>query len=287
VAGVLWATTNAAGAATWRGAYVTRLRCSALAVPNVRHAEHLLLNGSVAERSLTVDPLKPRLRDARNRAVPVDFEWTQFPLGTKRSPGRVRVQTPKSFRLQERFEPQAEGGEVAQPCCCCDRPATHHFAVSYRGQVLRGAICEEHGNAVARERLGLHDDRRNLGNTKIGRALTDPKTTPYFRRIAEPEHQEIVRETRGSRFDLFPENRFSPRRRRSMSRSRYSVSRGSKGKRDGAGRDAIDIELVMVPDTGHQSRATHKAGEVRIPDTSLIIDPQIGNGGSLTPHPRG
>lgn len=96
MAGVLWATTNAAGAATWRGAYVTRLRCSALAVPNVRHAEHLLLNGSVAERSLTVDPLKPRLRDARNRAVPVDFEWTQFPLGTKRSPGRVRVQTPKS-----------------------------------------------------------------------------------------------------------------------------------------------------------------------------------------------
>jgi hypothetical protein len=175
---------------------------------------------------------------------------------------------------------------VAQPCCCCDRPATHHFAVSYRGQVLRGAICEEHGNAVARERLGLHDDRRNLGNTKIGRALTDPKTTPYFRRIAEPEHQEIVRETRGSRFDLFPENRFSPRRRRSMSRSRYSVSRGSKGKRDGAGRDAIDIELVMVPDTGHQSRATHKAGEVRIPDTSLIIDPQIVNGGSLHHTPE-
>jgi hypothetical protein len=43
----------------------------------------------------------------------------------------------------------------------------------------------------------------------------------------------------------------------------------------------------MVPDTGHQSRATHKAGEVRIPDTSLIIDPQIVNGGSLHHTPEG
>jgi hypothetical protein len=175
---------------------------------------------------------------------------------------------------------------VAQPCCCCARPATHHFAVSYRGQVLRGAICEEHGNAVARERLGLHDGTRNLGNTKIGRALTDPNTTPHFRRIAEPEHQEsehqeIARETRRSRLDLSFENRFSPRRRRSMSRSRYSVSRGGNGKRDGVGRDAIDIGLVMIPDPAHQSGATHKAGEVRIPDASLIIDPQMGNGESL------
>lgn len=191
------------------------------------------------------------------------------------------------FSLQEPFEPQAEGGEVAQPCCCCDHPATHHFAVSYRGQVLRGAICEEHGNAVARERLGLHDGRRNLGNTKIGRALTDPNTTPYFRRIAEPEHQEIAPEPRRSRFDLSSENRFSPRRRRSMSRSRYSGSRGSNGKRDSVGGDAIDIELVMVPDTAHQSSATHAASEVHIPDTSLIIDPEMGNGGSLHYTPEG
>jgi hypothetical protein len=187
---------------------------------------------------------------------------------------------------------------MPQPCCCCDRPATHHFAVSYRGQVLRGAICEEHGNAVARERLGLHDDgHRNLGNTKIGRALTDPKTTPYFRRISEPEHQEIgAPETGRSRFDFSSENRFSPRssenrfsprRRRAMSRSKYFLSRGSNGKRDDVGQDAIDSELVMVPDAAHQSRATHEAGEVpvpgevRVPDTSLMIDTQIGNGSSL------
>jgi hypothetical protein len=148
---------------------------------------------------------------------------------------------------------------VAQPCCCCDRPATHNFAVSYRGQVLSGAICEEHGNAVARERLGLHDGRRNLGVTKIGRALTDPNTTPYFQRITELEDQEMARETRRSRFDLSSENGFSPRRHRSRSRSRYSRSRASNGKRDGVGRDAIDIELVMVP-AARQSRETHDPG---------------------------
>jgi hypothetical protein len=194
------------------------------------------------------------------------------------------VQTPKSGLFAGRFERQAEGEDMPQPCCCCDRPATHHFAVSYRGQVLRGAICQEHGNAVARERLGLHDDgHRNLGNTKIGRALTDPKTTPYFRRIAEPEHQEIAApETGRSRFDFSSENRFSPRRRRAMSRSKYFLSRGSSGKRDDVGQDAIDSELVMVPDTAHQSRATHETGEMRAtPDTSLMIDPQIGNGSSL------
>jgi hypothetical protein len=38
----------------------------------------------------------------------------------------------------------------------------------------------------------------------------------------------------------------------------------------------------MVPDTAHQSRATHETGEMRAtPDPSLMIDPQIGNGSSL------
>jgi hypothetical protein len=170
---------------------------------------------------------------------------------------------------------------MAQPCCCCDRPATHNFAVSYRGQLLRGAICEEHGNAVARERLGLHDGRRNLANTKIGRALTDPKSTPYFRRIAEPEHQEIAPEPRRLRFDLSPENGFSSRRRRAMSRSKYFLSRVGNAQREDVGHDAIDSQPVMVPDTAHQSPATYEAGEVRIPDTSLMIDTQMGNGGSM------
>ena len=67
---------------------------------------------------------------------------------------------------------------MAQLCSCCDLPATYYFAVSYRGQVLRGAICEEHGNAVARERLGIQDPRVSLGSAKIGRALTDPSTKP-------------------------------------------------------------------------------------------------------------
>jgi hypothetical protein len=67
-----------------------------------------------------------------------------------------------------------------------------------------------------------------------------------------------------------------------MSRSKYFLSRGSSGKRDDVGQDAIDSELVMVPDTAHQSRATHETGEMRAtPDPSLMIDPQIGNGSSL------
>jgi hypothetical protein len=109
--------------------------------------------------------------------------------------------------------------EVVQLCSCCDRPATHHFAVSYRGQVLRGAICEEHGNAVARERLGLQDRVRELAPTKIGRALTDRYTKPRFQRIWEPGQQEIAGDVSQVGFE-FSSNAFSTRRRRSTSRSR-------------------------------------------------------------------
>lgn len=111
------------------------------------------------------------------------------------------------FRLQERSEPRAGGGEV-RPCDCCSRPATHNFAVSFRGEVLTGAICEEHGDAVARERLHLQDGRRTLGQpfdqikgtdleeaAKIRPALTDPNTKPKFERIREPEPHEIARDT--------------------------------------------------------------------------------------------
>ena len=106
-----------------------------------------------------------------------------------------------------------------QLCSCCDRPATHHFAVSYRGQVLRGGICEEHGNAVARERLGLQDRLRDLAPTKIGRALTDRYSKPRFERIRDAEQPEIADDVDPSSFDFYS-NGFSTRRRRSTSRSR-------------------------------------------------------------------
>jgi hypothetical protein len=110
---------------------------------------------------------------------------------------------------------------VAQPCSCCDHPATHHFTVSYRGQVLRGDICEEHANAVARERLGLQDNHGNLIATKIGRALTDPNTKPHFQRIAGPEFQDAGNTGRFSSSRSLADG-FSARRRRSMSPSRHS-----------------------------------------------------------------
>jgi hypothetical protein len=109
---------------------------------------------------------------------------------------------------------------VAQPCSCCDDAATHHFTVSHRGQVLRGAICEQHANAVARERLGLQDHRWNLTATKIGRALTDPNTKPRFQRIAELEDQEVAGNTGQWSSAVSLANGFSARRRRSMSPSR-------------------------------------------------------------------
>jgi hypothetical protein len=111
---------------------------------------------------------------------------------------------------------------MAQPCSCCDHPATHRFTVSYRGQVLRGDICEEHANAVVRERLGLQDHRWNLTATKIGRALTDANTKPRFQRIAEPEYQEAAGTTGQSSIPLSLTNGFSALRRRSMSPSRRS-----------------------------------------------------------------
>jgi hypothetical protein len=119
---------------------------------------------------------------------------------------------------------------VGQPCSCCDRPANHHFTVSYRGQVLRGYVCEEHADAVVRERLGLQDHRWSLAATKIGRALTDPYTKPRFQRIAEPDYQEVAGTTGQSSFPLSLTNGFSDRRRRSMSpwrRSGYLAGRAT------------------------------------------------------------
>jgi hypothetical protein len=175
---------------------------------------------------------------------------------------------------------------VAELCSCCGHPATHHFAVSYRGQVLRGAICEEHGNAVARERLGIQDRPGSLGGTKIGRALTDPLTKPHFQRIREREHQEIVCDTTGLSSKRAFENGFSTHRRRSMSRWRRSRLRGSEGQPAGvdpAGVDpaGVDIALVMVPETVHQGPAALKPDNERIPDSFLIIDGHGGADGGL------
>ena len=130
---------------------------------------------------------------------------------------------------------------MAQSCSCCDRPATHRFAVSYRGQTLRGAICEEHGNVVARERLGLRDGRRNLGVTKIGRALTDPNSKPHFQLILDSEPLKIVGE---GNVNPSLSSGFSARRLRSMSRARHSEYRGRNGQSD-----TVPVELIRVADT--------------------------------------
>jgi hypothetical protein len=113
-----------------------------------------------------------------------------------------------TFRFQERSEQGADRGDAGRTCDCCARPATHNFVVPYRGEVITGAICEEHGNAVARERLRLQDGRRTLGPSfdrvedtdlekaaKIGPALMDPTVKPQFERIREPETHEIARDT--------------------------------------------------------------------------------------------
>jgi hypothetical protein len=165
---------------------------------------------------------------------------------------------------------------VAQLCSCCDLPATHHFVVLYRGQVLRGAICEEHGNAVARQRLGIQDRSGSLGSTKIGRALTDPLTKPHFQRIRELEHHEFVGDTIGLSSQRSLGNGFSTQRRRSMSRWRHRRLRGSGGQPAG-----IDIEPVIVPDTVHQGLAVLEPDDVRIPDSFLIITGHGGEEGSL------
>ena len=136
---------------------------------------------------------------------------------------------------------------MAQSCSCCGNPATHRFAVSYRGQTLTGAICEEHGNVVARERLGLRDGRRNLGMTKIRRALTDPNSNPRFQLILDLEPLEVVGE--GSVSPSF-DSGFSTRRLRSMSRARRSRYRGWNGQPETG-----HVELISVADTDAQDNA--------------------------------
>ena len=139
---------------------------------------------------------------------------------------------------------------MARLCSWCDLPATHHFAVSYRGQVLRGAICAEHASAVARERLGIQDRRGSLDTTKLGRALTDPITKPHFQCITESEGGEIVGHTRGLFSERSFENGFTIRRRRAMSRSRRSRLRGNSNQPDGT-----DFEPVVIPATAYQGPA--------------------------------
>jgi hypothetical protein len=135
---------------------------------------------------------------------------------------------------------------VVQLCSCCDRPATHHFAVSYRGQALTGAICEEHGNAVARERLGLQDHLRDLAPTKIGRALTDRYAKPRFQRIREPEHQDMAADVSRSGFEL-SSNGFSTRRRRSTSRSRRTRIIDFENAVPSTQSDSVEVSAPATP----------------------------------------
>ena len=164
---------------------------------------------------------------------------------------------------------------MAQSCSCCDHPATHRFVVSYRGQVLTGAICEEHGDVVARERLGLQD--RSLGMSKIGRALTDPNTKPRFRLILDLEHLEVVGDTREASVKPSSGSGFSTRRLRSMSRARRSGSRGSRGMPDN-----VDVELIRFADTADQDSTAVIHSQTSIPSISpLISDQQSGAVGRL------
>jgi hypothetical protein len=166
---------------------------------------------------------------------------------------------------------------VTQSCSCCDHPATHRFAVSYRGQVLTGAICEEHGNVVARERLGLQDHRRNLGVTKIGRALTDPNTKPHFQLIVDSEHLEVVGDTRNARVNPSSGSGFSTRRLRSMSRARHAEYRGGMGRSVN-----VDVELIKVDETDDQGRAAVDPSRTSIPSiTPLISDQQSGEDAAI------
>jgi hypothetical protein len=159
---------------------------------------------------------------------------------------------------------------VAQSCSCCGNAATHRFAVSYRGQTLTGAICEEHGNVVARERLGLRDGRRNLGMTKIRRALTDPNSNPRFQLILDLEPLEVVGE--GSVSPSFGSG-FSTRRFRSMSRARRSGYRGWNGQPETG-----HVELIRVADTDAQC---HAVDEYAIP---FEIGEKKGSDELLTEH---
>jgi hypothetical protein len=163
---------------------------------------------------------------------------------------------------------------VARLCSWCDIPATHHVAVSYRGQVLRGAICAEHASAVARERLGIQDRRESLATTKLGRALTDPITKPHFQCIRESEDGEIIRHTRELISERSFDNRFTTRRRRSMSRWRRSRLRGGSSRPDGT-----DSESVVIPATAYQGAAGLVLDNVHVHDPLLIADRGADNGG--------
>lgn len=156
---------------------------------------------------------------------------------------------------------------MARLCSWCDLPATHHFAVSYRGQVLRGAICAEHVGAVARERLGIQDGRGSLDTTKLGRALTDPITKPHFRCISESESGEITGQTRGLISERSFENRFTTGRRRSMSPWRHSRLRGSSNRPNGN-----DSEPVVIPATAYQGPAGLVPDNVHAHDPLSIAD---------------
>jgi hypothetical protein len=147
--------------------------------------------------------------------------------------------------------------------------------VSYRGQVLRGAICAEHAGAAARERLGIQDrGSGSLDTTKLGRALTDPITKPHFQCIREPEGGEIIGDTRRLISERSYENGFTTSRRRSMSRWRHSRLRGSSNQPDGT-----DFEPVVIPATAYQGPAGLVPDNVHVPDPLLIPDRGADNGG--------
>ena len=162
---------------------------------------------------------------------------------------------------------------MARLCGWCDLPATHHFAVSYRGQVLRGAICAEHASAVARERLGIPDGRGSFENTRLGRALTDPITKPHFQCIRESEGGDVIGHTSGLISEGSCENGFTTRRRRSMSRWRRARQRGSNQPR------GTDVEPVMIAATAYQGPAGLAPDNVHGGDPLLSADRGADNGG--------
>jgi hypothetical protein len=163
---------------------------------------------------------------------------------------------------------------VARLCSWCDLPATHHFAVSYRGQVLRGAICAEHASAVARERLGIQDRRRSLDTTKLGRALTDPISKPLFQCIKESDGREIVGHTEELISERPFEKGFTTRRRRSMSRWRRSRLLSSS---DQPG--STDFEPVVIPAMAYQGPAEFLSDNMHVPDPLLMTDRGMADGG--------
>jgi len=135
-------------------------------------------------------------------------------------------------------------------------------------------VCAEHASAVARERLDIQDRRESLDTTKLGRALTDPITKPHFQCIIESEDGEIIGHTRGLISERSFENRFTTRRRRSMSRWRHSRLRGSSNRPDGT-----DFESIVIPATAYQGPAELVPDHVQVHDPLLIADRGADNGG--------